>query len=80
MSTAGATASAGGHWATLGLETFSMDCCEGNFESSCYIEEPMNTLRSVPSVVLGVFGVFPTRRGEHRMAGGNTQRSHGATR
>ena len=60
MSTGGGAAGAGtgGYWATLGFETSSVDFCEGNFESSYYIAEPLNTLSSVPLVVLGVFGVL----------------------
>ena len=47
-----------GYWATLGFEKASVDFCEANFESSYYVAEPLNTLSSVPFVVLGLLGLL----------------------
>ncbi|KAJ1475859.1 ceramidase [Baffinella frigidus] len=55
-STAGARTE--GYWATLGFEKASVDFCEGNFEQSYYVAEPVNTLSSVPFVLLGLFGLL----------------------
>ena len=47
-----------GYWATLGFEKASVDFCEPNFESSYYVAEPLNTLSSVPFILLGLFGLL----------------------